>query len=186
MELLERCASEAHLIDESLGRERDEVKLWLGVTLVLQLAVPTPWMQVIAGWLFLVGLILVIVGVLIRVQSGKPWQAVAQRPAQPIAHTPDGKPIYQVVGYTPDGQAITADRAVGLQQFNPKTNSFAIVALIMGFVFPLLAIPFGHIVRGQIQQTGEQGAGLALAGLILGYIGLSALIILFVVMVASA
>ena len=124
-----------------------------------------------------------------RPHPGSVRQALAgcrQRPAQPIAHTPDGKPIYQVVGYTPDGQAITADRAVGLQQFNPKTNSFAIVALIMGFVFPLLAIPFGHIVRGQIQQTGEQGAGLALAGLILGYIGLSALIILFVVMVASA
>jgi Domain of unknown function (DUF4190) len=178
--------------DGATGQEVSERKntvlivgsVWLGVTLFLVLAVPTPWMQASASLLLLVGLILVIVGVVIRVQSGKPRHVVAQ-PAQPIAHTPDGKPIYQVVGYTPDGQAITADKAVGLQQFNPKTNSFAVVALIMGFVFPLLAIPFGHIARGQIQQTGEQGAGLALAGLILGYIGLSALIILFVVMAAS-
>ena len=37
---------------------------------------------------------------------------------------------------------------------------------------PLATIPaivFGHMARGQIKRTGEQGAGLALAGLILGW-----------------
>ena len=56
------------------------------------------------------------------------------------------------------------------------TNGFAIASLACGlaqFVFgPLATIPaivFGHMARGQIKRTGEQGAGLALAGLILGW-----------------
>jgi len=36
-----------------------------------------------------------------------------------------------------------------------------------------VAVVTGHIARRQIRRTGEQGAGFALAGLILGYIGLA-------------
>jgi DUF1707 SHOCT-like domain/Domain of unknown function (DUF4190) len=57
-----------------------------------------------------------------------------------------------------------------------KTNGFAIASLACGlgqFMFgPLATIPaivFGHMARSQIRRTGEQGAGLALAGLILGW-----------------
>lgn len=50
------------------------------------------------------------------------------------------------------------------------TNTMAIVALIMGFVFSPLAIVFGHIAKKQIRETGEEGDGLATAGLVLGYV----------------
>ena len=57
-----------------------------------------------------------------------------------------------------------------------ETNGLAIASLACGiaqFVFgPLATIPaivLGHIARHQIRRTGEQGAGLALAGLILGW-----------------
>jgi hypothetical protein len=57
-----------------------------------------------------------------------------------------------------------------------KTNGLAIASLACGlgqFMFgPLATIPaivFGHMARGQIKRTGEQGAGLALAGLMLGW-----------------
>ena len=57
-----------------------------------------------------------------------------------------------------------------------KTNGLAIASLACGlaqFAFgPLATIPAimcGHMARGQIKRTGEQGAGLALAGLILGW-----------------
>jgi hypothetical protein len=57
-----------------------------------------------------------------------------------------------------------------------RTNALAMASLACGltqFVFgPLTAIPaivFGHVARHQIKRTGEQGAGLALAGLILGW-----------------
>ncbi len=68
----------------------------------------------------------------------------------------------------------------------PPTNGLAIAALVCGaggFVIGLSFIPAiicGHLARKQIRQTGEQGAGLALAGLILGYVG----IVLFIALIA--
>jgi len=37
----------------------------------------------------------------------------------------------------------------------------------------IVAVVTGHIARGQIKRQHEQGAGMALAGLILGYIGIA-------------
>jgi len=41
---------------------------------------------------------------------------------------------------------------------------------VFAFVFSILGVVFGHIALAQIQRTGEQGRGLAVAGLIIGYI----------------
>ena len=75
-------------------------------------------------------------------------------------------------------RAAVAVPAAGTGAVTPvaATNAMAIASFACGlsqFVFgPLGTIPaivFGHIARGQIRRTGEQGAGLALAGLILGW-----------------
>ena len=57
-----------------------------------------------------------------------------------------------------------------------RTNGLAMASLACGlaqFAFgPVAAIPavvFGHVARQQIKRSGEPGAGLALAGLILGW-----------------
>jgi hypothetical protein len=73
-----------------------------------------------------------------------------------------------------------------------RTNSLAIAALVCGIAqfvgFWLLgtipAIILGHVARRQIRQTGEQGAGMATAGLVLGYIGV-ALTIVFVIAIVA-
>jgi len=60
------------------------------------------------------------------------------------------------------------------------TNTLAVVSLVLGIasyvVLPLVgavaAIITGHMARGQISRTGEGGSGMALAGLILGYLHL--------------
>ncbi|RKN48455.1 DUF4190 domain-containing protein [Micromonospora endolithica] len=67
------------------------------------------------------------------------------------------------------------------------TNVMAILALVFAFVFSPLGIVFGHLAKKQIRQTGEQGEGLAKAGLILGYIFtiLGVLWIAFVFIVAA-
>jgi hypothetical protein len=69
-----------------------------------------------------------------------------------------------------------------------KTNGLAIASLACGLAQlmfgPLATIPaivLGHVARRQIRRTGEQGAGLALAGLILGW----AAVILGVIVVAA-
>ena len=72
------------------------------------------------------------------------------------------------------------------------TNGLAIASLVCGvgtFVIGLSFIPAiicGHIARRQIRQTGEQGGGLALAGLILGYVGGALFIVLLLVFVSVA
>jgi hypothetical protein len=74
----------------------------------------------------------------------------------------------------------------------PPTNGLAIASLVCGvgtFVIGLSFIPAiicGHIARGQIRRTGEQGGGLALAGLILGYVGGALFIVLVAVLVIIA
>lgn len=54
--------------------------------------------------------------------------------------------------------------------YPPPTNSLAIVALVSSLVFAPLGIIFGHISLSQIKRTGEQGRGMALAGLVIGYV----------------
>jgi hypothetical protein len=49
-----------------------------------------------------------------------------------------------------------------------RTNTLAIVALILGIVVPIGGIICGPIALGQIKRTGENGRGLAMAGLIIG------------------
>jgi hypothetical protein len=50
------------------------------------------------------------------------------------------------------------------------TNTMAILALVFAFICSPVAIVLGHLAKKQIRQTGEQGDGLATAGLWLGYI----------------
>jgi hypothetical protein len=74
-----------------------------------------------------------------------------------------------------------------------KVNGLAIASLACGiaqFAFgPLATIPaivLGHVARHQIKRSGEQGAGLALAGLILGWAAvILGILILVVGMVMS-
>ncbi len=50
-----------------------------------------------------------------------------------------------------------------------KTNTLAIISLILGFLVAPAGIVTGHIALNQIKKSGEAGRGLALAGTILGY-----------------
>lgn len=75
----------------------------------------------------------------------------------------------------------------------PKTNTLAIISLVAGlagllvtwvipFVSQIVAIVCGHIARSQIRKSNgaEGGSGMALTGLIIGYVmlGISMLFIL--------
>jgi hypothetical protein len=67
-----------------------------------------------------------------------------------------------------------------------RTSGLAIASLVCGLCqigvpvpTGLAAIFLGHAARRRIRRTGERGAGLALAGLILGYAGLVGYLLLF-------
>ena len=77
----------------------------------------------------------------------------------------------------PDGS-----RPEGTAADRPPTNVFALASLAFGlawiaFVGSILAVVFGHVAVAQIQRSGgrEAGRGLAIAGLIVGYIGVGIL-----------
>ncbi len=63
------------------------------------------------------------------------------------------------------------------------TNSLAIASLVCAFVLAPLGVVFGHMSLSQIKRTGEQGRGLAIAGLIVGYLVIVAAIVVVVVSV---
>lgn len=74
-----------------------------------------------------------------------------------------------------------------------QTNGLAITSLVFGIltyvllplIGALIAIITGHIARAQIRRNEQEGAGLALAGLILGYIYMLIVIIVSVGIIAA-
>ena len=82
-----------------------------------------------------------------RVVSDLPAQPPAVRPALPAGVTP----VARTNGYA------IASLACGLGQF------------AFGPLGTIPAIVFGHMALSQIRRTGEQGAGLAIAGRALGW-----------------
>ncbi len=79
-------------------------------------------------------------------------------------------------GQPPYGQQPYSGQPYSGQPYPPpyapvtSTNTMAILALVFAFIFAPASIVLGHIAKKQIRQTGEQGEGLATAGLWLGYI----------------
>lgn len=58
----------------------------------------------------------------------------------------------------------------------PRTNSMAVASMLLGLGVPFLgltaipAIVTGHRARHEIRRTGEAGDGMAVTGLVLGYL----------------
>ncbi|MCX6401014.1 MAG: DUF4190 domain-containing protein [Propionibacteriales bacterium] len=107
-------------------------------------------------------------------ESGQPQQPPPpQQPYQPYGQPGYGQPTYGVPAY-------------GAVR---PTNGMAIASLVVsiaGLVVccgapSIIGAILGHVSRGQIKRNGEQGDGLALAGIIVGWIafGIFGLIALF-------
>jgi peptidyl-prolyl cis-trans isomerase B (cyclophilin B) len=66
------------------------------------------------------------------------------------------------------------------------TNGLAVASLICAFVFAPLGIVFGHVSLSQIRRTGEEGRGLAIAGLVVSYLVTALTVIAVVAVIAFA
>lgn len=65
-----------------------------------------------------------------------------------------------------------------------KTNSMAIAALVSALTLAPLGIVFGHIALSQMKRSGEEGRGLAVAGLVIGYISTAVWLIIVIAYIA--
>ncbi len=80
----------------------------------------------------------------------------------------------------PATQPYSADAAEPTKPLNP----LAVVSLITSILpFHLIGIITGHIALVQIKRTGARGRGLALAGVILGYVG--CVVVLIIVLLSA-
>jgi uncharacterized membrane protein len=100
-----------------------------------------------------------------------------------------------------DLAAVTADLPNGGHPADPgwrpapaRTNPMAVASLacgvgqpFTGFLSTIPAIVLGHMARREIRRTGEDGMGLATAGLVLGWTGFALLVMvcLFIVVLIA-
>lgn len=116
-----------------------------------------------------------------------PPAPVAPQPAYAMvpAVAPVPGPVYPPPQPYPGYQVVVA----------AKTNGLAIASLVLGIVWvywigSVLAVIFGHVALSQINKSNgtQQGRGMAIAGLVLGWIGVAVLIVwlLFVASVAGS
>ncbi|RFA11348.1 hypothetical protein B7R54_16490 [Subtercola boreus] len=73
----------------------------------------------------------------------------------------------------------------------PRLNALAILSLVSAFFLSLMAVITGHIALSQIRRTGERGREFAVAGIVIGYIGLAAgllttLVVILAIVIAAA
>jgi hypothetical protein len=119
------------------------------------------------------------------------WSPPPESPAH--AQAASGLPAY---GQQSDGAPPYGAPAYGQYgQSRPRhTNGFAIASLVLGilgilgdFLFgvgivgSVLALIFGYVGRSQIRERGDSGGGMAIAGIVLGWIAV-ALFILFILL----
>jgi hypothetical protein len=69
-----------------------------------------------------------------------------------------------------------------------KTNGLAVGALVCGiipFFGGIPAVILGHMARGQIRKSGDRGDGMAVAGLVLGYLWVSLWVLIILLGIAN-
>ena len=75
----------------------------------------------------------------------------------------------QIVADLPAARAAVTPAVAGTNGLALASFACALAQFVFGPLTTIPAIVFGHVARHQIKRSGEQGAGLALAGLILGW-----------------
>ncbi|MEU8382533.1 DUF4190 domain-containing protein [Streptosporangium sp. NPDC048865] len=82
-------------------------------------------------------------------------------------------------GYGPPGGGYDPYGGYGAPPPPRGNNGMAVAALILGIaglficgLTSIVGVVLGHISLGQIKRTGEEGRGMAVAGLVLSYFGI--------------
>ncbi|RFU23013.1 DUF4190 domain-containing protein [Geodermatophilus marinus] len=92
----------------------------------------------------------------------------------------------QVPAYgPPPGPGVPPGYPYGPGPYRRPTNTLAVLSLVMAFVFAPAGLVLGIVARRQIRQTGEEGDGLALAGIVVGAVACALVVLLVVLWVVA-
>lgn len=69
------------------------------------------------------------------------------------------------------------------------TNGMAVASMVLGILWlywigSVLALVFGYTARKQIRERGEGGDGMAVAGIVLGWVGVGVFVIVVIALIA--
>lgn len=95
-------------------------------------------------------------------------------PTSPAPYQPTSPAPYQQGPYQQPGPQYVVVQA-------PPTSGLATASMVMGIlglvvgccsfgIFSLLAVIFGHMATGETKSGAKQGHGMAIAGLVMGYV----------------
>jgi hypothetical protein len=92
---------------------------------------------------------------------------------------------------SPPPPTFTGYAAYGAPVAQATTNGLAIASMVLGILWlywigSILALVFGYVAKGQIDRSAgrQTGRGMAVAGIVLGWIGVAALAIVIVAAIA--
>ena len=121
------------------------------------------------------------------VSAGSP-NATAADQLPPAYQAPPPPGTYPPPPYTP---GYVTPGSAPPPPMGPSTNGFSIASLVLGIVWvagigAILAVIFGFVARRQIRESGgrQAGSGMALAGIILGFVGIAGVILWIVFVIA--
>jgi Domain of unknown function (DUF4190) len=109
------------------------------------------------------------------------WQASDNKWYPPVANTPYGAGSAGPAPYQTYHPAFQTPYP-GYPVARRATNGLAIASLVLGILWiywlgSILALVFGYIALSQIKERNESGRGMAIAGTVLGWIGVATLLL---------
>jgi hypothetical protein len=131
--------------------------------------------------------------------TGPPQPPEGQQPQGQVPPvTPPPYPYQQPYAQPPYGQQPYGQPPYGQPYGQPPypyaqrgTNGLAIASMVLGIVWiywvgSILALIFGYVARSQIRQNGQGGDGMAIAGIVLGWIGVGTLLLMVILAVSAS
>lgn len=131
--------------------------------------------------------------------SASPWAGAsaaptgAAPPSVPTAPTPPAAGVFNAPAPPPGGPGGYAYQPYMAAPAQVTVAGLAVASMVLGILWiywigSILAIIFGHIAISQIKKSNgwKSGKGMAIAGLVLGYLGLASLIFVIIFAVATA
>jgi len=110
---------------------------------------------------------------------GMPYNAQPPVAAQP--NYTETQPYYPPA---PQYQPGPYQQPYPYQPYGPPrpTNGLAVASMVLGILWvywigSILALVFGYVARDQIKRSGQGGDGMAIAGIVLGWVGVGFLIL---------